>query len=97
LSSISNAHVEFATSMVSFERVFEVLDIPVEIRDKPDAIMLPDVTGSITFHDVTFSYTEGGDGGSALLGLGIDRHSKDYDATAPKQFRKRAAPKPWSR
>jgi len=80
LSSISNAHVEFATSMVSFERVFEVLDIPVEIRDRPDAIMLPDVTGSITFDDVTFSYTEGGDGGSALLGLDIDRHSRDDGA-----------------
>jgi ATP-binding cassette subfamily B protein len=88
LSSISNAHVEFATSMVSFERVFEVLDIPVEIRERPDAIMLPEVTGSITFHDVTFSYTEGGDGGSALLGLGIDRHSKDYDATGTKTVQK---------
>jgi ATP-binding cassette subfamily B protein len=88
LSSISNAHVEFATSMVSFERVFEVLDIPVEIRERPDAIMLPEVTGSITFDDVTFSYTEGGDGGSALLGLGIDRHSKDYDATVTKTVQK---------
>ena len=47
LSSISNAHIEFATSMVSFERVFEVLDIPVEIRDKADAIMLPNVTGGL--------------------------------------------------
>jgi ATP-binding cassette subfamily B protein len=88
LSSISNAHVEFATSMVSFERVFEVLDIPVEIRERPDAIMLPEVTGSITFDNVTFSYTEGGDGGSALLGLGIDRHSKDYDATGTKTVQK---------
>lgn len=75
LSSISNAHVEFATSMVSFERVFEVLDLPVEIRDKSNAITLPDVTGAFTFHDVSFSYTEGGDGGSALLGLRVDRHS----------------------
>ena len=64
LSSISNAHVEFATSMVSFERVFEVLDLPVEIRDRPDAIIRPEVTGGVTFQDVTFSYTEGGDGGS---------------------------------
>jgi ATP-binding cassette subfamily B protein len=84
LSSISNAHVEFATSMVSFERVFEVLDIPVEIRDRPDAITPQDVAGGITFHDVSFSYTEGGDGGSALLGLDIDRHSSDYDATVNK-------------
>ncbi len=82
LTSISNAHVEFATSMVSFERVFEVLDLPVEIQDKPNAIMLPDVTGAVTFHDVTFSYTEGGDGGSALLGLMVDRHAGENASTA---------------
>jgi len=77
LSSISNAHVEFATSMVSFERVFEVLDLPVEIRDKTDATTLMDVTGAFTFHDVSFSYTEGGDGGSALLGLRVDRYARE--------------------
>ncbi len=88
LSSISNAHVEFATSMVSFERVFEVLDLPVEIRDRPEAIILPDVTGRVSFRNVTFSYTEGGDGGSALLGLDIDRHARDYDATVTKVVQK---------
>ncbi len=94
LSSISNAHVEFATSMVSFERVFEVLDLPVEINDRPDAIRLSDVSGRVAFHDVTFSYTEGGDGGSALLGLDIDRHSRDGAATVsrvvPKASRAKA-------
>ena len=84
LSSISNAHVEFATSMVSFERVFEVLDLPVEIRDRPDAIKLSDVKGRVRFQDVTFSYTEGGDGGSALLGLDVDRHSRDGLATVSR-------------
>ncbi|MGD9367948.1 MAG: ABC transporter ATP-binding protein [Desulfobacteraceae bacterium] len=81
LTSISNAHVEFATSMVSFERVFEVLDLPVEIQDKPDAVILPDVTGEVTFDEVTFSYTEGGDGGAALLGLRDDRQARE-DASA---------------
>jgi ATP-binding cassette subfamily B protein len=88
LSSISNAHVEFATSMVSFERVFEVLDLPVEIRDRPDAVGRPDVTGNVRFHDVTFSYSEGGDGGSALLGLDADRRSRDFDATVTKVVQK---------
>jgi ATP-binding cassette subfamily B protein len=69
--------------MVSFERVFEVLDLPVEIRDKFNAIALPDVTGAVTFHDVTFSYTEGGDGGSALLGMRVDRHAGANPATGP--------------
>lgn len=81
LTSISNAHVEFATSMVSFERVFEVLDLPVEIQDKPHAVILPDVTGEVTFDDVTFSYTEGGDGGATLLGLRDDRQGRE-DASA---------------
>ena len=38
LMALTNARVEFATSMVSFERVFEVLDLPVEITEKADAI-----------------------------------------------------------
>ena len=68
--------------MVSFERVFEVLDLPVEIRDKPDAISLPDVTGAVSFRDVSFSYTEGGDGGATMLGLRRDSHAVDSGATA---------------
>jgi ATP-binding cassette subfamily B protein len=35
--ALTNAPVEFAQSMVSFERVFEALDIPVEIGEKADA------------------------------------------------------------
>ena len=57
ISSLSNVQVEFATSMVSFERVFEFLDMPIEIQDKPDAIELKEVEGRITFEDVSFSYT----------------------------------------
>jgi ATP-binding cassette subfamily B protein len=81
LSSISNAHVEFATSMVSFERVFEVLDLPVEIQDKPNAIVLKNISGTVSFHEVSFSYAEGGDGGSAQLGLRADRLTKYNEAT----------------
>lgn len=69
LSSISNAHIEFATSMVSFERVFEVIDLSVEIEDKPDAMTLTQVAGAVAFQNVSFSYTEGGDGGAGRLGL----------------------------
>ncbi|HEX2173322.1 MAG TPA: ABC transporter ATP-binding protein, partial [Dehalococcoidia bacterium] len=35
LAALTNARVEFATALVSFERVFEVLDLPVEIQDPP--------------------------------------------------------------
>ncbi len=57
LMSLTNAPIEFAQSMVSFERVFEVLDIPVEISEKKSAVSLPTVTGAIEFDNVSFSYS----------------------------------------
>jgi len=59
LSSLANAPVEFSTSMVSFERVFEVIDLPVDIPESPDALTLKDVRGEIEFDDVTFKYEVG--------------------------------------
>jgi ATP-binding cassette subfamily B protein len=59
LSSLSNARVDFATSMVSFERVFEVLDLPVEMQEKPEAEVLHEVQGKVQFEDVSFSYLAG--------------------------------------
>lgn len=56
LMSLTNAPVEFAQSMVSFERVFEVLDIPIEIDEKPGAIHLETVQGRLAFENVSFSY-----------------------------------------
>lgn len=58
LTALTNARVEFATSMVSFERVFEVLDLAEEIVDRPGAIALDRVAGEIRFEDVSFSYLE---------------------------------------
>lgn len=59
LQSLSNTPVEFATSMVSFERVFEVIDLPVDIPEKPDALTLHDIQGEIAFEDVSFTYATG--------------------------------------
>lgn len=56
LMALTNSPVEFAQSMVSFERVFEVLDIPVEIDEKPSAKPLSSVRGSLAFESVTFDY-----------------------------------------
>jgi ATP-binding cassette subfamily B protein len=56
LMALTNAPIEFAQSMVSFERVFEALDIPIEIAEKPDAQPLPRVEGAIRFDNVSFSY-----------------------------------------
>lgn len=57
LMAMTNARVEFATSMVSFERVFEVLDLPIELGDAPNALQLADVEGLVRFENVCFSYT----------------------------------------
>lgn len=56
LQALTNAPVDFATSMVSFERVFEIMDIPIEIDEKPDAIRLKSISGDIRFDDVSFRY-----------------------------------------
>jgi len=57
LQNLANAPIDFATSMVSFERVFEVLDLPLEIASKPGAYVLQDVRGVLEFDDVAFRYT----------------------------------------
>ncbi|MGD8701616.1 MAG: ABC transporter ATP-binding protein [Desulfosarcina sp.] len=84
LSSISNAHVEFATSMVSFERVFEVLDLPIEIQDRPDAIVLSTVSGAVTVDDVTFSYESDEKHAGHLLQMSGDGQVPD-DISAKSQ------------
>jgi ATP-binding cassette, subfamily B, bacterial len=56
LQGLAGAPVEFSTSMVSFERVFEVIDLPEDIAEKDDAIVLGDVQGELEFDNVTFNY-----------------------------------------
>ena len=45
LTALANAQVEIASALVSFERVFEVLDLVPLIREKPDAVPVPDGAG----------------------------------------------------
>jgi len=59
LQGLSNTPVDFSTSVVSFERVFEVLDLPIEIQEKPAAMELKDVKGDILFENVSFKYEQG--------------------------------------
>jgi ATP-binding cassette subfamily B protein len=56
LAALASARVDLATSLVSFERVFEVLDLPLEVSDAPDARPLPSVRGEVEFDHVSFSY-----------------------------------------
>jgi ATP-binding cassette subfamily B protein len=59
LQNLTNAPVEFATSMVSFERVFEVIDLPADIPEKESPIELAEIKGEISFEDVSFIYETG--------------------------------------
>ncbi|MCD6425799.1 MAG: ABC transporter ATP-binding protein [Anaerolineales bacterium] len=56
LMALTNAQVQFAESMVSFERVFEVLDVPVEIKETEDPITSPIIDGLVKFDRVSFGY-----------------------------------------
>ena len=46
-------------ALAAAQRVFDVLDLPEEVRDLPDARALPAVTGNVSFEHVTFSYNSG--------------------------------------
>jgi ATP-binding cassette subfamily B protein len=56
LTALSNARVDVMSALVSFDRVFEVLDLPPMIDDAPNAVPLPADARSIEFDDVRFSY-----------------------------------------
>jgi ATP-binding cassette subfamily B protein len=84
LTSLTNAPVEFAQSMVSFERVFEVLDIPVEIDELPDAIDLGHVAGDVRFDGVYFDYRQLGEGVRAGL-TEVTRYTRAGSASLVKR------------
>jgi ATP-binding cassette subfamily B protein len=56
LTSLSNINVDIMTALVSFERVFEVLDLPPMIAEKPDAVVIPRGPARVQFDHVGFSY-----------------------------------------
>ncbi|VXC10765.1 ABC transporter ATP-binding protein [Plantibacter sp. T3] len=56
LTGLANARVEIMSAVVSFERVFEVLDLEPLIREKPDAVTVPEGPVSVEFDDVHFAY-----------------------------------------
>jgi ABC-type multidrug transport system fused ATPase/permease subunit len=56
LTSLASARVEVMSALVSFERVFEVLDLKPLIEEKPEARPVPDGPVSVEFDDVRFAY-----------------------------------------
>ena len=56
MQGLSNVRVDVMTALVSFDRVFEVLDLPSLIAEEPDAVELPRTASSLEFDDVSFGY-----------------------------------------
>jgi ATP-binding cassette, subfamily B, bacterial len=56
LSAMTNSRVELATSLVSFERVFEVLDLDIDVPPPEHPRRLDPVRGRVEFRDVSFRY-----------------------------------------
>ena len=70
LSGLSNARVEFETALVSFERVFEVIDLPHDIEEAADPITLDRVHGKVELSDVWFRYGDSSQGLQAVKRYG---------------------------
>jgi ATP-binding cassette, subfamily B, bacterial len=56
LTALSNVQIDIMTALVSFDRVFEVLDLPPMIAEKPDAVPIPRGPATIEFDHVDFRY-----------------------------------------
>ncbi len=69
IGQLLNVQVEIQGSLALFDRIFEYLDLPIEIQNRPGALKLSsnDVQGDVTFRDVAFTYKR--DESSVLNGL----------------------------
>ena len=61
LQSLSNVRIDVMTALVSFDRVFEVLDLPSLIEERDDAVDLPRGAARLQFDDVSFHYPRADD------------------------------------
>ncbi len=61
IANLSNFYNQIITNIAAAERIFEVLDTPSAITDAEDAAELSELTGEVTFEDVTFAYTDAPD------------------------------------
>jgi ATP-binding cassette subfamily B protein len=78
LQGLSNVRVDVMTALVSFERVFEVLDLPSTIQEKPGALSLPRTATSIEFDHVAFTYPRADEVSLASLEVVARSDSKDH-------------------
>ncbi|MCW2767367.1 MAG: transporter related protein [Nocardioides sp.] len=77
LQGLSNVRIDVMTALVSFERVFEVLDLPSLIQEKPDAAVLPPSASRLEFEHVAFTYPRADDISLASLEVVARAESRD--------------------
>ncbi|MEU3557379.1 ABC transporter ATP-binding protein [Streptomyces fragilis] len=68
--SLLSTGVQIQTSLALFQRIFEYLDLPVDITERPDPVRLDRVKGEVRLEDVEFRYDEHGE--PVLSGIDID-------------------------
>lgn len=61
IANLSNFYNQIITNIAAAERIFEILDTPSAITDAEDAAELSELTGQVTFEDVTFAYADAPD------------------------------------
>ncbi len=61
IRQLSQHYDQFQSTMASGERIFDLLDRPIEVDDAPDAIAMPPIRGDVAFEDVSFHYEEDAD------------------------------------
>ncbi len=84
LTALTNARVDIMTALVSFERVFEVLDTPSAITDRPDATDLVAPQGRIELDDVWFRYPSASE--VSIASLEADPQSGRALSSTPGSF-----------
>src|SRR3954452_7756730 len=77
LQGLSNVRIDVMTALVSFERVFEVIDLPSLIEEKPDAVELPPTAARLEFDHVAFSYPRADEVSLASLEVIARTESRD--------------------
>ncbi|MFI9547402.1 ABC transporter ATP-binding protein [Streptomyces sp. NPDC052016] len=67
--SLLSTGVQIQTSLALFQRIFEYLDLPVDITERADPVHLERIKGEVRFEDVAFRYDD--KGGPALHGIDV--------------------------
>jgi len=78
LKGLSNVRVDVMTALVSFDRVFEVLDLPSTVIERPDAVDVPATATGVAFERVDFTYPRAEDVSLASLETVARAESRDH-------------------